>query len=74
MPENWTAEVVGRMHVARITQRALAKECGYSEAYVSEVLNSRRDKGSEQTKMNIYAALERLEAAHSASEDATVQT
>ena len=72
MSENWTAEVVGRMHVARITGRALAKECGYSEAYVSEVLNSRR--GTEKTKENVLAALARLEAARSAPESATTQT
>lgn len=72
MPENWTAAVKGRMHIARITGRALAKECGYSEAYVSEVLNSRR--GTEQTKDHILAALARLEIAKaSASEDVAVQ-
>ncbi len=59
MAQDWTAEAVGRMHTARITGRALAKECGYSEAYVSEVLNGRR--GTEKTKEKLLAALARLE-------------
>lgn len=59
MPDNWTAEAVGRMHVARITGQMLAKESGYSAAYVSEVLNNKR--GTEKTKQNILDALLRLE-------------
>ena len=69
--ENWTAEVVGRMHVARITGQALARECGYSAAYVSTVLNGKR--GTEETKKTILAALARLEAKCSASESAAAQ-
>lgn len=60
MPEDWTADVVGRMHVARITGQMLAKECGYSVSYISMVLNSK--KGTEETKARILDALERLEA------------
>ena len=59
MSDNWTAEAVGRMHIARITGQMLAKESGYSAAYVSEVLNNRR--GTEKTKQNILDALFRLE-------------
>lgn len=29
-------DVVGRMHVGRITGQMLAKECGYNPSYVSE--------------------------------------
>lgn len=59
MSDNWTAEAVGRMHIARITGQMLAKESGYSAAYVSEVLNNKR--GTEKTKQNILDALLRLE-------------
>lgn len=60
MSENWIADVVGRMHVAKITGQMLAKECGYCAAYVSEVLNGKR--GTEETKVKILNALSRLEA------------
>jgi transcriptional regulator with XRE-family HTH domain len=53
-------DIVGRMHVARITGQALAKESGYNASYVSEVLNGKR--GSEKTIQNILDALSRLEA------------
>ena len=53
-------DAVGRMHVARITGQMLAKESGYSAAYLSEVMNGKR--GSEKTIQNILDALSRLEA------------
>lgn len=52
-------DIVGRMHIARITGQALAKESGYNASYVSEVLNGKR--GSEKTIQNILDALSRLE-------------
>ena len=67
MPEDWTtvvADMKGRMFVAKITNRALAVECGYNEAYVSEVLNGRR--GTEDTRQKLLDALSRLEAKQSA--------
>lgn len=54
------AGMVGRMHVARITGQALAKESGYNACYVSEVLNGKR--GTEQTVTELDKALTRLEA------------
>lgn len=68
MPEDWTAGVVGRMHVARITGQMLAKESGYSAAYVSEVLNNRR--GTDKTRQNILDALSRLEGKQAAAREA----
>ena len=60
--EDWTAEVVGRMHSVRITGQQLAEECGYSAAYVSTILNGKKP-ALEQTKERIFQALERLEQA-----------
>ena len=37
--EDWTVDVVGRMHRLRITNLALAERSGYSAAYLSTVLN-----------------------------------
>lgn len=53
------ADIVGRMHVARITGQMLAKESGYNPSYVSEVLNGK--KGVEETFTKLLDALSRLE-------------
>lgn len=57
---DWTAEVVGRMHAAKITGLMLAKEAGVSNSYLSGVLNKKRTGGT-QTRRKIISALERLE-------------
>lgn len=49
--EDWTAEVVGRMHRFRITNLALAEACGYSAAYLSTVLNGHKQFESEDAKL-----------------------
>lgn len=59
MQGDWTAEVVGRMHAAKITGQQLAVECGYTASYLSTVLNGK--KGIEKTRDTIFSALERLE-------------
>lgn len=61
--EDWTADVVGRMHRCKISNTMLAQECNYSAAYLSTVLNGKKalhDK--ESTKDRIYKALERIES------------
>lgn len=60
MLEDWTADVVGRMHKSRITGLQLAEKVGITNAYLSTVLNGH--KGTESTKVKILAALESLEA------------
>lgn len=58
MPEKWTAEIVGTMHVAGINYKQLAAEVGWHEKYLSAVINGHRNpKGAEQA---LKAALERL--------------
>lgn len=59
MQLDWTAEVAGRMHMAGVTGRELAKEAGITNSYLSEVLHKK--KGNEQTRQHIICALERLE-------------
>lgn len=59
MLDSWIADVVGRMHVAEITSKRLAAECGYTESYLSTVLHGK--KGDSTTQKKIVAALERLE-------------
>ena len=61
--EDWTADVVGRMHKYKIKNIELAKECNYSDAYLSTVLNGNKDlteKAKEETKNRILDALDRL--------------
>ncbi len=64
--EDWTAEVVGRMHRFRITNLALAEACGYSAAYLSTVLNGHKQFESEdaklKTKDRILNALTEIES------------
>lgn len=58
MPLEWTAEVVARLHLAKITKKQLAEEAGYTPEYISMVLNGHRD--TENAKATILAALNRL--------------
>lgn len=60
MPQEWTANVVARMHLAKVTTKRLAEESGYTPEYVSMVLNGHRD--TESAKTAILAALDKLEA------------
>lgn len=59
MTLDWTAEVVGRMHMAAITGKQLADEAGLTNSYLSAVLHNK--KGNEQTRRRINDALERIE-------------
>lgn len=59
MLDKWIADVVGRMHVAGITGKKLAAECGFTESYLSTVLHGK--KGDNTTQKKVVEALERLE-------------
>ena len=59
MPKEWTADVVGRMHLAGITGKQLADECGFTNSYISTVLHGK--KGDDTTQQKILDALARLE-------------
>ena len=43
MPKEWTGDVVGLMHVHKITNQQLAEHLGVTDRYVSMVLNGHRD-------------------------------
>ena len=49
MPAQWTADIVGKMHIAGITAKELAAHLHYNPKYVSAVLNGKREpKNAEQ--------------------------
>ena len=64
--EEWTCEIVWRLHKYRITKAELAKACGYTVPYISLVLNGGKNFSSKEskdrTKTHIFKSLERLEA------------
>lgn len=58
MPAQWTADLIGEMHLAGITAKQLASEAGWHEKYLSVVLNGHREpKNAEAT---LREALNRL--------------
>lgn len=58
MIAQWTADIVGQMHLHRITVKRLAKEAGYNEKYLSGVLNGHYDTKVAENKLR--EALARL--------------
>ena len=65
MPEKWTGELVGKMHVERVTYRELAAELGVTRAYISMILSGKRRPDGARERME--AALERIVSRKSAA-------
>lgn len=65
MNDDWTAFVVSKLHTLDISQKELAKRCGYTPSYLSCVLRNRKTFSSDyslgRTKRNILRALWELE-------------
>ena len=63
MPEAWTGELIGRMHNARISYDNIAKELGCTSAYVSMILNGKRNPPNAEARLNdaFYRAKQRKE-------------
>ena len=58
MPAQWTADIIGEMHLNGITAKQLAAEVGWHEKYLSAVLNGHRNPKNAETTLR--AALDRL--------------
>ena len=43
MPAQWTADVIGEMHLKKISKKQLAKHIGVTPEYISMVLNGHRE-------------------------------
>lgn len=52
MPAQWTGNLVGRMHNARITSKQLAKKMGKNPKYVSQVLNGHYSPKTAEQEFN----------------------
>lgn len=58
MPAQWTAEIIGELHLNGITAKQLAERLGVTTAYVSMVLNGHREpKGAEEKFRKALAEL-----------------
>lgn len=58
MPAQWTAEIIGKMHLNSITAKQLAAEVGWHPKYLSQVLNSRVNPKNAENKLT--AAIKRI--------------
>lgn len=58
MPAQWTAEIIGKMHLNGITALRLAEALGYNPKYVSAILNGHREP--EHAEENFRAVLDKL--------------
>ena len=60
MPAQWTAEVIGELHLNRLTALQLAKELGWHPKYLSQVLNGHKSPDNAEAK--VRTALEHLKS------------
>ena len=58
MPAQWTADVIGELHLKKLTKRQLAAHMGVTPEYVSMVLNGHREP--EGAEWRFRAALDGL--------------
>lgn len=65
MNEEWTGDIVGRLHEYGITHKDFAKRCGYTPTYLSMVLNDKKvfssDYAKRQTMKHIFNTMMELE-------------
>ena len=58
MPAQWTGRIVGELHNHRLTLKELAKELGWNDKYLSQVINSENPPKNSERKLS--EALSRL--------------
>ena len=58
MPEQWTGELIGKMHNCSVTYDDLAKQTGWTKGYLSMILNgSRNPADGRKTLEAAFAAI-----------------
>lgn len=50
MPAQWTAEIIGEMHLYGITALELSSELGMNPKYVSSIMNGKREPKNAEVK------------------------
>lgn len=68
MPAQWTAEIIGKMHLNGVTAKQLATAIGWNPKYLSQVLNGHKSPKSAENK--VRSALDELLSQNEAA-DAT---
>lgn len=58
MPADWTARLIAKLHMNRISKKRLAEQLGYTPEYVSMVLNGHRSPNGAEDEFS--KALEEL--------------
>ena len=58
MPAQWTADIIGKMHLSSITAKQLADKIGWHPKYLSSVLNGHKNPKNAERALN--AALDEL--------------
>jgi len=51
MNSKWSADIVGKMHMLKVSKKRLAELTGYSTGYISMVLNGKRDTKKAREKI-----------------------
>lgn len=63
--DEWTAQIVGRLHRCGITHKDFADRCGYTAGYLSMVLNGKKtftsDYSEKRTRNHITQVLSEIE-------------
>lgn len=50
MNEEWTGEIISRLHLHGVSHKEFAKRCGYTPTYLSMVLNNKKVFSSDYSK------------------------
>jgi len=59
MPEKWTGDLVGKMHLTRTTIQDLADELHVTKGYISQILNGLKSpKGAKERLFAAYNAVQ----------------
>lgn len=50
MPAQWTAKILGEMHLHGVTAKQLAQKLGLHEKYVSAIMNGHKEPAGAEAK------------------------